>query len=89
MRHDFSRMDAQESTLSANSRRGMAPPLRSKAIRLPASGDVSDWSPEAILMTLTTPCEVPTHSRWHTLSGIFVLLTSYAGAIGFLKWFLS
>lgn len=89
MRHVFDGMEGRESTDFAKSRRGPTASLRSQAVRLPAGGNVSDWSPEGILMTLTTPCEVPTHSRWHTLSGIIVLLGSYAGAIGFLKWFLA
>lgn len=40
-------------------------------------------------MTLTTPCQVPTHSRWHLVTGTFIVTIVYVTAVAVVKWSLA
>jgi hypothetical protein len=57
-----------------------------RAVHLTGRKSVSDFDAEGIPMTLSTPCRAPEHSRWHTISGVVVLLGSYVGSLMLARW---
>jgi hypothetical protein len=86
----FSPFSRTPGTRPAASQQGVANRDSDGRSRWPRTAGIAEsHQKQDLLMTLTTPCQVPTHSRWHLVTGTFIVTIVYVTAVAVVKWSLA